>query len=235
MRGQRWILMAAKIAYGSSLEALRFSSEVGAKIILDSPVFPAVYEDASIKQEWASLYFNLLLQGQTIGGDAVTGTHVHEDALKVVCKGGVVNDTPYDTLYVFSDKNIFGLPAPSKLNTMYTVVDRMVPISLSAPHITFIETEDLLVHQLHLCKNNSAEKVQLYAISFLTEKELHSFDFSDTIVKFKCEDLLRKNGFEGAANGKHKRALKLTTLGREVTAPMHGYENTEKIKFFNEN
>ena len=61
------------------------------------------------------------------------------------------------------------------------------------------------------------------------------FDFSDTIVKFKCEDLLRKNGFEGAANGKHKRALKLTTLGREVTAPMHGYENTEKIKFFNEN
>tara|TARA_R110000824_G_scaffold75239_4_gene190975 strand:+ start:1084 stop:1767 length:684 start_codon:yes stop_codon:yes gene_type:complete len=227
--------MAAKIAYGSSLEALRFSAKMRTKIVLDNPTFPSIYEDTSIKQEWASLYFNLLLKGQTIGGDTVTGTHVHDDALKVVCKGGVVNATPYETLYVFSDKNIFGLPAPSKLNTLHTVVDHLTPISLSAPHISFIETADLLVNQLHLCKSNSAEKTQLYAISLLTEKELHNFDFSDTIVRFKCEDLLRKNGFEGAANGKHKRALRLTTVVRGVTAPMHRYENTEKIKFFNGN
>lgn len=225
--------MDVNIAYGSSLEALRFSSKVGTKIILDNPTFPPAYEDDAIKQEWASLYYNLLLSGRAIGGDSVTGTHVGDDTLKVVCKGGVVNAIPYEALYVFSDKNIFGLPAPHKLNPLYTVVDRLTPTSLSVPHINFIGTEDLLVHELHLYKRSGTEKTKLYALSLLTEKELNDFDFSDTIVRFKCEDLLRNNGFGGTANGKHKRALKLATEGRDVHAPMHQYENTEKIKFFN--
>ncbi len=227
--------MVAKVAYGSSLEALRFATETGTKIILDDPVFPPVYEDAQLQKEWASLYFNLLLTGAAIGGDSVTGTHVGDDVLKVVCKGGVVNTIPYTSLYVFSDKNIFGLPAPHTLSPLHTVVDHLEPLSLSQPHLHSIETDDHLVRRIHLHKTNAAAKTKLYAISLLTEKELHDFDFSDTIVRFKCEDLLKQNGFEGAANGKTKRALKLTTVERQVQAPMHRYENTEKITFFNEN
>tara|TARA_Y100001963_G_scaffold132392_1_gene190830 strand:+ start:928 stop:1611 length:684 start_codon:yes stop_codon:yes gene_type:complete len=227
--------MDVKVAYGSSLEALRFATETGAKIVLDDPVFPPVYEDAQLKKEWASLYFTLLLSGDAIGGDTVTGTHVGEDVLKVVCKGGIVNTVPYDSLYVFSDKNIFGLPAPHALNTLHTVIDHLEPLSLSQPHLDCIETGEHLVRTIHLHKANSAAKTKLYAISLLTEKELHDFDFSDTIVRFKCEDLLKQNGFEGAANGKTRRALKLTTVKRQVVTPMHQYKNTEKIKFFNGN
>ena len=227
--------MAAKVTYGASLEALRFASKMGTKIILDDPVFPPVYEDAQLKKEWASLYFTLLLGGEAIGGDTVTGTHVHDDVLKVVCKGGVVNTVPYENLYVFSDKNIFGLPAPHTLNPLYTVVDHLEPLSLSQPHVDFIETEEHLVHRIHLHKANPVAKTKIYAVSFLTEEELHDFDFSDTIVRFKCEDLLKQNGFEGARNGKTKRALKLTTVERQVQSPMHRYHNTEKIKFFNAN
>jgi hypothetical protein len=225
--------MGQKITYGSSLEALRFSCERGTKIILEDPTFPAPYEDKARADEWAKLYFEVLLSGAAIGGDSVMTTHVGPEEVQIVCKGNVVNKISYEALYAFSDKNIIGLPAPQTLSTFYTVVDRLEPLSLSVPHVSFIETADRLVQQLHIQKRGPTQKPELYAISSLTQKELHDFDFSDTIVRFKCEDLLRQNGFKGAANGKHKRALKLASTSRDVVTQMHHYKNTEKIKFFN--
>jgi hypothetical protein len=225
-------MMAVEIAYGSSLEALRFASEKGISLIMEEPVFPPPYEKAQTKEEWATLYFNLLLGGQTIGGDSVTGTHVAETSLNVVCKGSVVNKVDYEKLYVFSDKNIFGLPSPAFVSDAYTVIDHLRQVSLSIPHVDYIETPDKLAARVHIHRENPKEKTQIYAISFLNQKELRNFDFSDTMVRFKCEDLLRENGFSGSANGKHKRTLRLETIERSVVPSMHRYADTGRIKFF---
>jgi hypothetical protein len=224
--------MGAEIAYGSSLEALRFASQRGMRLIMEDPSFPPPYEKAHVKEEWATLYFNLLLSGQTIGGDSVTGTHIGEEHLQVVCKGSVVNKVDYDKLYVFSDKKIFGLPSPHAVTDVYTVIDHLQQVSLSVPHLNYIETPDRLANHVHIYKRTPKEKTQIYVISSLNQKELRNFDFSDTMVRFKCEELLRENGFKGSANGKHKRTLRLETLGRSVAPLMDEYADTDRIKFF---
>ena len=229
------ICPAVEIVYGSSLEALRFASSKDFYIILEGPHPPDPYENADVKEEWYTLFVSLMLKGKVVGGDKVTGTHVNEEHIQVVSRGNVVNKIAHKKLYLFSDQQIFGLPVPRTEATRYEVVDHFIPLSLSLPHLHYIKTEDSFVNQIHILKPELRRKADIYVISYLNKKHLHDFDYSDTMVRFKCEELLKQNGFEGSANGKHKRLLRLEATSRTVREPMHHYEDTPRMKFCNGN
>jgi hypothetical protein len=222
---------AVDIVYGGSLEALRFAKQHNAKIILENCDPPAVYESRQVQEEWASLIVELMLEGKVCGGDDVVGAHIHDEHIKVVSGSNIVNTIRYNNIYFFSDKKVFGLPAPSRLGERYQVIDHLQQVSLSLPHTCHICTRDDFARDIYLVKEGLRRKTQLYVVSYMTKKNLHSFDFSDTMVRFKCEDLLRQNGFTGSANGKHKRLLKLETRERTVIEPMHHYASTDRLKF----
>ena len=227
--------MAAKVVYGSSLEALRFAAKMGTKIILESPSFPPVYESGENKTTWANLYLQLMIEGSVIGGDSVNATRIDDDFVYVVRKGNVLNKLEYKTVYVFSDKEITGLPTPIKKNKVYKVVDFLAPLSLSYPHKNYIGTQERFVKEVHICKKETKSKTEIYLVSNLDEEQLYQFDYSDTMARFKCESILKEHGFKGSTNGDYTRPIKLETVSREIIEPMHYYRDTKKIKFINGN
>ena len=219
------------VVFGSSLAALQFAHQSKAQIILENPTPPYIFEKKERRESWNLLYTKLMIDGQTLGGDSVVSTKLTDDYIFIVSKGNVVNKIKYHKLTLFSDKNVIGLPPIKKKNPTYKVVDLLVPISLSVPHLTHINTDDDFVSDVFFVKEGLRTRTELYALSTLSEKEVEDFDYSDTMVRFKCQDLLKQHGFEGARNGKKKLLIKLETVHRELLKQMDYYEETEKIQF----
>lgn len=223
--------MGHDIVYGSSLLALQRAVQNNIKIILESPSFPPVYESSENKEDWANLYLQLMIDGNVVGGDSVTAVRIDDDFVFAVGKGNVLNKLKYKNIYIFSDKNIMGLPGPSKKNKSFKVIDSLEPISLGKPHKSYIKTQDRFVNEIHVYKKGKKAKTEIHIISQLSEKQLYQFDYSDTMARFKCESILKEHGFEGSPNGDYTRPLRLDTVAREIIEPMHQYKDTEKIKF----
>jgi len=63
-----------------------------------------------------------------------------------------------------------------------------------------IHTQDKFVNNIKLFKSRRIDGNQKYldllSESFLTAKQLKSFDYSDTMAKFKIFDLFKKRGIE---------------------------------------
>ena len=184
-----------KVVFGSSLSALQFAHQSKAKIILETPTPPYIFEKLEVRESWNLLYTKLMIDGQTIGGDSVVSTKITDDYIFIVSKGNMVDKIKYDHLTLFSDKNVIGLPPIKKKNPTYKVVDLLVPISLSVPHLTHISTDDDFVSDIFFVKEGLRTRTELYALSTLSEKEVEDFDYSDTMVRFKCEDLLKQHGW----------------------------------------
>ena len=221
----------AHVVFGSTLQALQFAHQSKAKIILENPTPPYIFEKPEIRESWNLLYTKLMIDGQTLGGDSVVSTKLTDDYIFIVSKGNMVDKIKYDQLTLFSDKNIIGLPPIKKKNSTYKVIDLLRPVSLSVPHISHIRTPDAFVSDIFCIKEGLRTRTELYVLSSLSEKEVEDFDYSDTMVRFKCEDLLKQHGFEGARNGKKKLLIKLETVHRELFKQMDYYDQTEKIQF----
>jgi hypothetical protein len=219
--------------YGSSLQALQNADQNNTKLIIGDLRFLKAFEPDYLKEAWALIYSKLMLRGQIFGGDLVKNVKVDEDKITIVCRGNIVRTVPFDKLYVFSDKNIVGLPPACAINDSYEVVDCMVPSSLVAKKTATINTEDDFVSRLYLKKKRKNSPIKLYAVSHLSENQLYDFNYSDTMAKFKSEHLLNENSFLGSHSGGKRLKISLKVTERQVDKKMDFYENTEKIKFIN--
>ena len=139
-----------EVVYGATIEALEMAAQKSARIILDDNTPPPPF--ASRREEWGRLYLQLMLSGQTLGGDSVTGCRVTDHDLHVISKPNIIMSFPYTKLYVFSDKKIIGLPAPIRQNKQFQVVDHLHGVSLSVPHIDYIKTHDKFVNEVFVLK-----------------------------------------------------------------------------------
>ena len=223
--------MNEEYTYGSSLQALQHAEQNNTKLVIGDLKFVKDFEPHYLKEAWGLIYSKLMLAGRIFGGDSVKNARVNEDEITVVCKGNVVRTAKFDKLFVFSDKNITGLPPTIKRNNLYEVVDCMVPNSLVADKEVVISTEDNFVSKLYLKKKHKNSPIKLYAVSNLHEKQLYSFDYSDTMAKFKSEHLLGESSFLGSHSGGKRLKISLEVTERQINKKMDTYENTEKIKF----
>ena len=176
-----------------------------------------------------------MLDGNIIGGDTVKKTRITDTFLQVVCDYNIINQYDYDKLYIFCDKNLIGLPHVLKEINQYKVIDILRAKSLvaSCGHKTIkTRTDESLVKELHIIKENSTSPIEIYSISFLTKEQLLDFDFSDPMVKFKSEHILEENGSLGKSIGVNSRsAIELEIVERIVRKEMDRYKETENIKF----
>ena len=224
--------MIYSITIGSCINSLQYAYQNKTKLILNQLTFPDKFEPSYVKSAWGLLYTKLMLDGQVIGGDTVKKIRVSDDYIQVVCESNVVNKLEYDKLYVFSDVNVIGLPETLQTINEHTVIDVLRTTSLITKYDKkILETEDRLVNKLYILKQNSVSAIEIYAISMLTSDELLDFNFSDTMVKFKSEDLLKENDFEGSVIGTARAPIELEVVTRIVRKNMDMYKETEKIKF----
>ena len=84
----------------------------------------------------------------------------------------------------------------------------------------------------------------LFVESFLTDEQLEDFNFSDTMVKFKVLDMMKKAGIRGSRNGRNPLyperstvpykyyALKIEPAEREIYPDIvRHYEPDERFEF----
>ena len=105
-----------------------------------------------------------------------------------------------------------------------------------------IETADDFVNQVYFYKSKRIDgkhnKKDLVAVSYLAKEQILDFDYSDTMVKFKVENLMRRYGIKGAKSGvnpgdKPKRySVKIEPSYREVLKMSKTkYKDLDNVKF----
>lgn len=229
--------MKNDITIGCGIEALQYAHQNNTKLILNQVKFPEKFEPDYVKEAWGLLYTKLMLDGQIIGGDTVKNIRITEDIIQVVCEYNIINEIEYEKINVFDDNNIIDLPEILKQVDEYKVIDVLTPVSLMSPPInTVIQTEDDLVKELYVSKKTNSSTIELFAVSTLTKEKLTDFEYSDTMVKFKSEELLKENNFLGRfrKSDTDRTPIELQVVERLVQKKMDIYKDTDKIKFFYE-
>ena len=83
----------------------------------------------------------------------------------------------------------------------------------------------------------------LVSVSYLSEKQLRDYEYSDTYAKFKILNIMKEAGIRGRRNGRDPKnkekykyyALKIESQRREVTPLQKNlYEDTDNIEFMYE-
>ena len=225
--------MSHIITIGNDLRALQHAYENNTKLIINRPNFPLPYMPSWHIEAWALLYTKLMLDGKVVGGDRVEKIKIQDKILYIVGEMNSVIEQEYQCLHIFCDENLIGLPVRRNESDFYRVVDVLKPLSCVVPCGKIeLTTEDTLVYKLYTIKDYSSAPIKIYSLSTLVDHQLSEFDYSDTMVKFKSEELLSHNGFVGNITPHGRSSVVLEVVERLLYKSMSQYSNTDEIKFF---
>ena len=106
----------------------------------------------------------------------------------------------------------------------------------------FSDSADDFVHEIHFFKPDrvsTAAHRDMAVVSYLSDEELSTFEYSDTMVRFKLEFLLKshvlgaKNGLDNLGNPRYHKP-KLYPYQRDVREQSSVlYEDSESVIFYN--
>lgn len=191
---------------------------------------------------WERLVFLMSLKG-----DVPLSTlceKIRYDGEKVVCTNDYskIYEFYFDTCYYFGDSNTSGLiDLESETKPEYICYDYIAFNRGGKHEIDYISTDDDFVGEIWFYSSdridgNTGVK-DACVVSRLTEEQLRSPDYSETMARFKMEQALYDNGMKGPFNGysptgkpKHYR-FKTSYIDREkinLAEPI--WEETDSIK-----
>ena len=178
------------VIIGADLNAVRCAYENNYVLIKNRPPYHHSYEPG--EQEWAEKIYQL-----------------HEMALvPFVDKSNNIRVFPEEKiLKVFTERNVYtvrydddcleGYSLGRQLLS-YRVIDWFDCQGLYNLDFDTITTGDKFVHNIKLFKSRRIDGNQkyldLYCESFLSKEQLKSFDYSDTMARFKVTGILKERG-----------------------------------------
>ena len=197
------------------------------------------------------LVFVLALAGLCPLSDKVGSIRLKDDSLlNIVTDSSRMIKIKFDQIYIFDDQNITGLPEPlESLNKkMFKVLDWIDVTCCTTHPYQYFETDDNFVREMFLYPTERIDgyhpnKKDLVSVSYLSEKQLNDYEYSDTYAKFKVLNIMKKAGIRGRRNGRDPKnkekykyyALKIEPQRREVTTLQKNlYEDTDNIEFMYE-
>ena len=186
----------ASVVVGAALDAVRFAYDNKYLLIKNRPPYHHSYEDA--EQEWAEKIYQLYEMALVPFTDKSNNIRVYpeEKILKVFTDRNVYT-VRYEKLHLYDDENVEGVSLDREL-FHYRVIDWFDCQGLYGLDFDEITTDDKFVNIIKLFKSRRIDGNQKYldllCESFLTDKRLKSFDYSNTMARFKVVDLLKKHG-----------------------------------------
>ena len=143
--------------------------------------------------------------------------------VKAITKNHSVVSIRYDKLRIFNTDGVRGLPfdVPMAVND-YTVMDWFdVRSGAKHPHDFLADPENSFVQKIYFYLSEridgNAHYKDLVSKSILTKEELHSPDYSDTVVRLKTISMMKEAGIKGTSNGNNQfLPIKLEFYQREV-------------------
>ena len=197
------------------------------------------------------LVFVLALAGLCPLSDKVGSIRLKDDnLLNIVTDLSRMIKVKFDQLFVFDDKNITGLPEPlESLNEkMFKVLDWIDVTCCTTHPYQYFETDDNFTREMFFYPTErmdgyQPDKKDLVSVSYLSESQLHDYEYSDTYAKFKILNIMKEAGIRGSRNGRDPKnkekykyyALKIEPQRREVIPLQKNlYEDTDNIEFMYE-
>jgi hypothetical protein len=154
---------------------------------------------------WEKLVFCLSLAGLLPVSDKVYSMRIEDDNIfKITTNNSRVLRFKFNKLRIFDSKNISGLESPKEVDT-FRVVDWIDVRSGMKHEYDYFGTEENFVKDVYFYpspRTGGKQRKDLVAVSYMTSKQLEDFEYSDTYVKFKVLDLMKKAGIRGARNGR---------------------------------
>ena len=197
------------VVIGADLDAVKFASENNYFLIKNRAPYHHSYEE--VEEEWARKLYKLYDHGLVPFVNKSNNIRIvpEENLLRVFTDHNVFV-IKYKNLHVFDDVNVEGFSLNRKL-LYHRVVDWFDCQGLYDLDINEVITEDNFVHTVRFFKTRRIDGNQRYldllCESFLTDSQLKSFDYGDTMARFKVIDLLKKRGIN---------RIKLSLWKREV-------------------
>lgn len=156
---------------------------------------------------WEKLYFYLTLSGLNPVADKASSIKVGDKELKVFTHKARMAKINFEELIIFTDDGVSGLPTPTQLpEKKYKVYDWFDVRSGMKHKHDYIEDNTELVSEILFYPTDRVDGNQVFkdavSISYLTEKQLNSFDYSDINARFKTLKMMKGAGIRGARNGR---------------------------------
>lgn len=247
-------MLLSGVVLGSSIESAYFALVNEYHFIPTRKIPYMFYEKANMKvlglsnksEIWDKLNLMLGLLSKTISFEETSNIRIHDDMIRVTT-GNVTFKYQFDRLYIFDPTGIQVDTEILETNPKtYHVFDDF-ELSVLGPKRyqldPIINGADLGKHLHFYCSNrvDGADYITDCVVeSELTQEQLNSFDYSDSIVRFIVERHLSSVGVYGRLmkyyeSGKPKyRKPKVVHVKRIVQEKDNNiYQQTEHIKFLN--
>ena len=186
------------LVIGSCAESIRFAHKHKFFLVKNTAAPYHSYE--GVQEEWAAKVYELYNIGKSPIVEKVTNIRINPEqkSLRVFTEYEhfVIK---YDTLHLFSVDNIFGLEEETETElTGYRVLDWFDVRGMGTHDVDEIALENDFIKNIRFFKTCRLDGDQPYkdlvCESFLTEKQLKSVDFTDTMARFKTLSILEERG-----------------------------------------
>jgi hypothetical protein len=243
------------IVIGSSLSSVLFSYYNKYPIVINSLERPFRFDemekeicigDLKTKNNlclWSWALFEVSSRGHAPFGSCVSSVRISGNRLSIAARPGLSFKAEFDNCHIFDDNNlttendIFENKEP-----LYRVFDWMnVRRGMRHRHDS-LKTVDNFIKEIYFYKSEridgNHDRKDAVAVSYLTEEQLHEFNYSSTMARFKIQSVMKDAGIIGAKAGKTKEGkqkkynVRVEPDYRHVVN-MHKrtYRDTENVKF----
>jgi hypothetical protein len=194
---------------------------------------------------WHHLYMLLSMGGQLPFADNAASIRIGDGSLSVSTDNrSRIVEAEYETLWVFDDREIEGLPPITEACDLYRVCDWFnVRSGMRHDENMLLTPTDDFIRTIHFYPSerldgHHPDKKDLCAESFLSEEELDKFEYSPTYARFKVLSMMKDLGIRGSSNGncpktgkKKHYAIKIEHDRREKKrVAMHTYDTPAQDK-----
>jgi hypothetical protein len=241
------------IVIGGGLNALLYSFFGGYPCLCVEPDVPFRFDfscekddfgfigvhTGNLREAWEKLAFILSLSGQLPMGDKVVSLNVLENILKASTRNSKLARFSFKKLVVFDDRGVTGLPTITRQDIGKSRVIDWFDVRSGMEHKhDFLETEDDFIKKVFFypserfgSQKSGRMRKDLVAVSYLDPDQLTSFDYSDTMARFKITQMMKDAGIRGARNGRDTKnpniyryySPKIESVERGVTSDIKNY------------
>tara|TARA_R100000008_G_scaffold84218_1_gene71080 strand:+ start:85 stop:963 length:879 start_codon:yes stop_codon:yes gene_type:complete len=242
-----------QIVVGGNLSSMAYAFKHEYPIVYKYPNPPHTFDTLNNGFSKIDVYESccllLSLSGLVPVGDKAESIRVDDNFIKISTTDAKLIKIEYEELFVFEEEQIDNLPEPREPHVkQYQVIDWFnVRSGMHHPHEQAQSDSDF-VKRVYFYPSErisgNHNKKDLAAFSYMTEEEIHKFEYSPTYVRFKVETMLKELGIRGQRNGKNPlypekssqpykyRALVIEPDRRDIKCISRPtYEDTENMKF----
>ncbi len=226
-----------QIVIGNDLESASFAYDEGIPLISTDITPPFFFEmvekgliriddkEVTSKREiWEFLRFELSLSGLLPFADKVARLAVDGEQIRITTKGNKFFKIAFNKLHIFNDSGVLGVEDRLEQKAdKYMVLDWFdVRTGNKHGHTTLTGDTDF-VRDIYFFKSprvdGSHNFKDLVAVSYLTEKQIESDEYTSLLVRYRVLDMMKEAGIRGKRNGrdpKNKTKYKFRSVAIEA-------------------